>query len=292
MKKYPMPGYTSDKAFRIFLKINAIFCAGVVLAIFFFLFYFSWPVFKNGQLQNILSWHWRPYKGEFGILPMIAGSLCLASLSMLIAYPLGIGICLFVQGLGPKFLRKPILSLVQFMVGIPTVVYAFVAAFSLVPFLRKSFPFGTGFSWLAASLTLSVLILPTIVLILLAELDALKQKLNFTCLSLGLTDKQALIHVILPSARTGLLAAGVLGFGRGLGDTLISLMIAGNAAQLPDSLFASIRTLTAHIALVVATDSQSITYTSVFAAGLILFFLSASINLTLYFIHAQAKKRY
>ncbi|WP_457572523.1 PstC family ABC transporter permease [Desulfovulcanus sp.] len=287
-----MPGSASDKALRVLLKTSAIFCAGVVLAIFFFLFYFSWPVFKNGQLQNILSWHWRPYDGEFGILPMIAGSLCLASLSMLIAYPLGVGICLFVQGLGPKFLRKPIISLVQFMVGIPTVVYAFVAAFSLVPFLRHSFPFGTGFSWLAASLTLSVLVLPTIVLILTAQLDALKQKLNITCLSLGLTHKQSLTQVILPSARRGLLAAGILGFGRALGDTLISLMIAGNAPQLPDSLFDSIRTLTAHVALVVATDSQSMIYTSVFASGLILFFLSASINLTLYFIHAQAKKKY
>ncbi len=287
-----MSGAVSYKVFRILLRINAIFCVVAVVAIFLFLFYFSLPALKNGQLQNIFSWHWRPYRGEFGILPMIVGSLCLASLSMGIAYPLGLGICLFMQGIGPPVLRKIVFNLVHFMVGIPTVVYAFVAAFSLVPFLREYFPFGTGFSWLAASLTLALLILPTIVLILTAELDVLKEKLSFTSLSLGLSPKQTLFYVILPSAKMGLLAAAVLGFGRALGDTLISLMIAGNAPQIPHSLFDSIRTLTAHIALVVATDSQSLAYASVFSAGLILFFLSVSINLTLYFIYAKAKKEH
>jgi len=279
-----------EKIFEFILKLSTIFCVGIVLMIFSFLFYFCLPIFKNNQLLNILSINWHPFYGEFGTLPMIIGSFCLSSLTMLIAYPIGLGISLFVLGLGPPLFRNPLILIIKFMAGIPTVVYAFVAVFSLGPFMRKCFPYCTGYCWLAASLTLALLVLPTIVMVLTGELESLKQRLSFTCLSLGLTKKQSIIHVILPAAKKGLLAAGVLGFGRALGDTLISLMVAGNAPNLPTSLLDSIRTLTAHIALVVATDSQSMSYVSVFSAGLILFLLSIIINLILYLIHARFKK--
>ncbi len=284
-----MPGSKADQRFIFCLKLCAIFCAGVVMAILGFLLYFTWPIIQRGEIVAVFSLHWQPYQGQFGIIPMFIGSLCLAFLSMLIAYPLGIGISLFVCGLGPRFLTKPISRLVQFMAGVPTVVYGFVAAFSLVPFLRKSFPYGTGFCLLAASLTLALLLLPTIVLVLITGLKPLQDRLRLTYLGLGLNTKQALLHIVLPSTKGCFLAAGILGFGRALGDTLISLMLAGNAPQIPSSWFDSIRTLTAHIALVVATDSQSAAYNSVFTAGLILFLVSLSTNLILYYLHGKTK---
>ena len=270
------------------LQGSAVFSALIVLVLFGFLVYFTLPLFSEGQLTELFSWHWRPFHGEFGILPMIVGTVLLAISAMLIAYPVALGICLFIHGLGPTWLARPVLFLVYGMTGIPTVIYGFVAVFLLVPLLRNHFAHGTGFSLLAASLTLSILILPTIVLLINTQLQQIVPRLRMTTEALGISRVHELTRISLPSASYGLLAAAILGFGRAVGDTLIALMVAGNAAQIPGSAFDSIRTLTAHIALVVATDSQSTIYHSLFAAGLILFMTTTTVNLLLHQIKRRA----
>lgn len=283
MNRISIPGPT-----HTLLALSTIACVVCILAIFGFLLYFFLPLLATGNWSKLVSWEWQPFHGQFGILPMLAGSIGLSLSAMVLAYPLGIGISLFVNGIGPSFPARLVRSAITFAAGIPTVVYGFVAAFSLVPVIRASAAYGTGFSWLAASLMLSVLVLPTIVLILNGYLENMRHRLELTCLSLGMDRSQALSRITLPSAKNGLYAAGALGFGRAVGDTLISLMLAGNAAQNPSSLLDSIRTLTAHIALVVSTDSQSLAYQSVFASGLILLFLSLAVNLVLYRIKHRA----
>lgn len=281
------PSGWGTPAVTLLLRLAAIFSALIVLALFGFLLYFSLPLFVEGRLGELFSWHWRPFQGDFGILPMIVGTLSLAISALVIAYPVGLGLCLFIHGLGPTRLARPLLLLVHAMTGIPTVVYGFVAVFLLVPSLR-SYAHGSGFSLLAATLTLSVLILPTIVLLINSQLQQIVPTLRLTAVALGISRVDELSRISLPAASYGLLSAAILGFGRAVGDTLIALMVAGNATQLPSSVFASIRTLTAHIALVVSTDSQSTTYHSLFAGGLILFLTSASVNLLLHRIKRRA----
>ena len=263
-----------------------LFCAAAlsglsVLAIFGFLLWFSLPLFQGDMLMSLFSWHWRPTEGVFGILPMVAGSLCLAISSMVIAFPVGVGLCGFIHGIGPTRLAKPLMGMVRFMTSIPTVVYGLVSAFLLVPFLRNGFS-GSGFSWLAALLTLALLVLPTVVLILDNQFRLLHEEMHLGAMALGLSPVQQFLRLTLPLSWHGLLMAMALGFGRAIGDTMISLMLAGNAPQLPHSLLDSIRTLTAHIALVIATDSQSMTYASLFACGLMLATVSVLVNLALY----------
>jgi phosphate transport system permease protein len=272
----------SETFSRMLLYTAAIVSMACVLAVFAFLVYFAWPVLAGGEWKDLLSLNWRPFQGHYGILPMILGSMYLTVLAMLVACPMAAGICLFCSGIGPGPAAGVVKALVRFMSGIPTVVYGFVAAFTLVPFLRSHFSGSAGYCLLAAALILGFLILPTIVLIGLSALERVDQELSLTCRALGLSRVQSLIHVIFPAAWPGLLAAVLLGFARAVGDTLIALMLAGNAPQLPDSLFDSIRTLTAHIALVVATDSQSQTYRSVFAAGCLLFLIAAAVNITVF----------
>jgi phosphate transport system permease protein len=161
------------------------------------------------------------------------------------------------------------------MTSVPTVIYGFVAVCLLVPLVRDAFSTGTGFSLLTAALTVSVLILPTIVLLIDVGLRQIDPHIKLACHTLGLSPVQAQLRVLFPMAKRSLLAAAVLGFCRAVGDTLIALMVAGNAPQVPSSFTESIRTLTAHIALVVATDWYSPEYRSVAAAGLLLFALSA-----------------
>ncbi len=276
-----------DHCSRLFLLSAACISFCLVLAVLVFLIAFAWPVFAGQEWKALLSMDWRPFQDHFGILPMIQGSLVLTATAMLVAYPLGLGLCLFCTGIGPAWAGRILQGLVQFMAGIPTVVYGFVAAFTLVPFLRHHFSVGTGYSWLAASVVLSFLVLPTVVLIGLSAVHRVQQDLSLTCSALGLSKVQALVSVIFPAAWPGLLAAGLLGFGRAVGDTLIALMLAGNAPQTPDSMLDSIRVLTSHIALVVATDSQSPAYRSVFVAGCLLFAIAALVNVSVFWIQKK-----
>ncbi len=265
---------------RTVLAGSGLLAGAAVLAIFAFLAWFSLPLFRGDGLAATLSWSWRPVRGEFGILPMAAGSLALSASAFTLAFPLGVGVCLFACGLGPRPLARLVMAVVRFMTGIPTVVYGFAAAMLLTPLVRRALG-GSGYCWLTAALGLALLALPTIVLLLHARMEAAEAELRLTAAALGLTPAQKLLHAVLPACGPGLFAAAVLGFGRCVGDTLIPLMLAGNAAQAPASLLGSLRTLTAHIALVVATDSQSAAYASLFACGLILFLTTLGVNLAL-----------
>lgn len=266
---------------ELLLLLCGVVSALVVAIIFLFLLYFTIPLAVQGDLTKLFSWEWRPFAGRYGILPMVAGSFCLAVSATLTAYPIGVGICCFINGVGPRFLARPLLIVVEFMTGVPTVVYGFVSAFLLVPLIRWCFEYGVGFCWLAASVTLTLLILPTIVLVIHSQLRQLGPAMQLTAAALGMSSVQALAWIVLPQASRGLMAGAVLGFGRALGDTIVSLMLAGNAPQLPHSLLDSIRTLTAHIALVVATDVHSDAYQSLFVAGLILVIMSALLNISI-----------
>ncbi len=256
----------------------SVLCVAGILG---FLAWFSLPLLQPGQLAAVLSWTWQPTSGRFGILPMAVGSLLLASSAMLLAFPLGLGLAFFVNGLGPRALAKHLGALVRLMSGVPTVVYGLASVFLLVPLLRSSFTGTSGFSWLAAMLVLALLVLPTVTLVLDGQLRLVAPELRLTAAALGLTKAQTLVRLALPQCGQGLKAAAALGFGRAVGDTLIALMLSGNAAQVPHSPLDSLRALTAHIGLVLATDSQSQSYGSIFACGLLLFGVSLAVNLAL-----------
>ena len=277
------------------MAVRLLFCAAAfsglaVLAIFAFLLWFSLPVFQGDMLASLLSWHWRPTENAFGILPMVVGSICLSVSAMLIAFPAGISISGFIHGLGPSRLANPLMGIIRFMTSIPTVVYALVSAFLLVPLLRNGFS-GSGFSWLAASLTLSLLILPTLILVLDSQFRLLHKEWYISATALGMIPVQQFLYLTLPLSSRALWMALALGFGRAMGDTMVSLMLAGNAPRLPLSPLDSIRTLTAHIALVVSTDSQGIAYASLFACGLLLFAVSLMIHIVLYRLRKVSSKK-
>jgi phosphate transport system permease protein len=274
----------------------ALFCAAAVsllsvLSIFAFLLWFSLPLFADGQLAALLTWHWQPLQGQFGILPMVVGSLFLGSSALLLAFPLGLGVCCFAHGVGPGWLARPLLAAIRLMTSVPTVVYGLVSVFLLVPMIRDGFS-GSGFSWLAALLTLALLILPTIVLLIDGQFSQVGCEIRMTAAALGFSHTQQLLRLTLPLSSRGLVVAAVLGFARAVGDTLIPLMLAGNAVKVPHSLLDPLRTLTAHVALVVATDSQSAAYNALFACGVILFVFSMAVNFGLHRLHRRSAQRH
>ena len=241
---------------------------------------FALPVLWSAQGSLIFSWAWRP-PADFGILPMLAGSLILSFSALLLAWPLSLGLACALQDPRPAFWQKWLTGLIRFMTAIPTVVYGFAAVFLLTPLVREAAGQGSGLCWLSAACVLALLISPTMVLVMDVALREQMRRLLLPALSLGMSRDTVLACLALPAVRRWLLTAGLLGFGRAIGDTLIPLMLSGNAPNVPQNLFAGLRTLTAHMGLVTATDVGGPAYNSLFVAGGLLLCISTGVSLVL-----------
>lgn len=264
------------------------FAAGIavfgILLLFLMIVAFALPVFTDQSAGGPFSLVWSPGQGHFGILPMIAGSLVLALSALLLGWPLGLALCCWLycpaagQSRAAFLARNFVGALVRFMTAIPTVVYGFAAVFLLTPFVRAAFG-GTGSCWLSAALMLAVLILPTIVLLLSAGIAPRLDRLLPGALALGFTRLDLAWLFVLPAAKKTLVSSLVLGFGRAVGDTLIPLMLAGNAPQIPQSYSSSLRTLTAHMAMVTSNEVGGAAYNSLFVAGALLLLINVCVSL-------------
>lgn len=262
----------------------ALAAAGMVL-LFLMVVAFALPAFLQGGGGGPFSWSWAPGKGEFGILPMVAGSVLMAVLAVVSGWTLGLCLCCWLlapdgSGKGDVLLRNLVGGMVRVMTAIPTVVYGFAAVFLLTPVIRSGLG-GSGFSWLTAAIMLSLLILPTVVLVLQAGLGPRLESVRLAGAAAGLTRLELLWYLVLPSSRSTLISAAVLGFGRAVGDTMLPLMLAGNAPVMPETLLSSLRTLTAHMALVTSNEVGGAAYDSLFMAGLFLLLINGIVSLAI-----------
>lgn len=255
---------------RAFL-LSTIISGSITLIIFGFMFFMALPLLRAGKIFQILAGSWSPENGAYGILPMIITTLAISLLSVVISFPMSIGSSAFINEIGPKRFNRYLKRIVQVMTGIPTVIYGFVGIFLLVPIIREISGSGSGMSVITAALMLSVLISPTMILFFNDSFERVPASYRDAADGLGANKVQKLVYVILPNAKKGIIIGLILAFGRALGDTLVALMIAGNSAQVPGSLFDSARALTAHIALVIAADYESLEFKSIFAAGMVLY---------------------
>ena len=249
-------------------------CAAVTLCVLGFMVSLSLPVLKSGMLWKILTDSWSPDHGRFGIFAMVAGTFYIASLSIVIGLPVSLGCAFFMQithkGRAGRLLKK----LVQFMTAIPTVIYGFVGVFLLVPFVRDLFSHGSGMSILSAAVMLGLLISPTMILFFSASFEQVPKIYTDAVDGLGATPFQKLFYVILPQAWPGVLTGLILGFGRAMGDTLVALMLSGNSVMMPASVLDPARTLTAHIAMIIAADFDSIEFKTIFVSGAVLYLMT------------------
>lgn len=253
------------------------FC--LTLAIFGFMGWLALPLFHGDILATLFTSVWRPEQGQFGILPMAWGTLAVALPATLLAFPLSLGFACFATHLAPPRVRGALKGFAGLMTGIPTVVYGFSAVFLLVPLIREMAGRGSGFSVLAAVLVLALLISPTMILILLSAFETVPQTWQRSVEALGATPEETVWHLLFPFATPAMAGALLLGLGRAAGDTLIALMLAGNAVLAPTDPLGPARTLTSHIALVMAADFDSPEFRSVFACGLLLYLLIFGLTL-------------
>lgn len=263
----------AEKLFLV-IAFSAIFSLALIT---FFIFQQGIPlIFKIG-LSNFFSTVWSPTRGFFGILSMIVGSLMVTVGALVVGVPFGLACAIFLVEFSSVPVQKVLKPIIELLAGIPSVVYGFIGIVILIPFIRETFG-GPGFSVLAASIVLGIMILPTIVSISYDALKAVPDTYREGSYAVGATKWQTIVMVLFPAARSGIVAGIILGMGRAIGETMAVIMIAGNALKIPGSILDSVRTLTSTIALELgyaAGDHRA----ALFACGSFLFLIIIILNI-------------
>lgn len=266
-----------ERLVEIGLLVVALIAVAVLGLIIVFIFKEGSPALSKVGLWNFISGsRWSPSKGTFGIWPMIVGSFWVTVGAMAIAVPLGLACSIFLAEIAPErvsMILKPILEL---LAGIPSVVYGFMGLVLIVPLIRDTLG-GTGFSVLAASLVLSIMVLPTMVSVSYDALKAVPAAYRDGMFALGATPWQVISMVVLPAARSGIVAGVILAMGRAVGETMAVIMVAGNATVIPTSPLHPVRTLTSNIALEMGYAAETHRQ-ALFATGVVLFVIIAALN--------------
>jgi len=245
--------------------------------IFMFILVEGLPLFfKVGFGKIILGLKWAPTKGFFGIFPMIVSSFLVTIGALAIGAPLGLACAVYLAeyaGRKRKIFLKPALEL---LAGIPSVVYGFLGVVYIIPLVRATLG-GSGFSLLSTSIVLGIMILPTVISISYDALMSVPRSFREGSLAMGATQWQTTFRVVIPAARSGILASFILGMGRAVGETMAVIMVAGNALKIPTSVLDPLRTLTSNIALELAYASGDHRL-GLFSTGVVLLIIIMLLN--------------
>ena len=231
---------------------------------------------RVGVLDFVLSSNWYPAKGQFGIFPMIVGSLAVTAGAMSIAVVFGLGCAVLLTQFCPPRLVSVIKPSIELLAGIPSVVFGFIGVVILVPLIREHLG-GPGVSVLASSIVLGVMALPTVTSISVDALQAVPRSYREGSIALGATEWQTTHLVVLKAARSGIVAAIILGMGRAIGETMAVIMVAGNPLDVPHGILDPVRTLTSNIALEMGYAAGEHRQ-ALFATGVVLFVIIMMLN--------------
>ena len=284
--------HMKEKGMRLVFLIAACVSILAVALICVFLFANGIPAIgKIGPLKFLRGETWRPSNEIFGIFPMIMGSIYVTAGAILIGVPIAILTSVFLAKYCPKQIYRPLKSATELMTGVPSIVYGFFGLVLIVPMVRDFSHFlvevtgnkhlnSNGSSMLTASILLGIMILPTIIGVTESAIRSIPDSYYEGSLALGATHERTIFRVILPAAKSGVLAGIVLGIGRAIGETMAVIMVAGNQARMPDGLLKGVRTMTANIVIEMgyATDLHR---EALIATGVVLFVFILIINLCL-----------
>ena len=275
MRKY------SEKAMELIFMASATVSIIAVAVICIFLFSKGVPaIFEIGIPEFLGGTIWKPLEGQFGIFPMIVGSVYVTAGAIILGVPVAILCAVFMAKFCSERLYKMLKPAIDLLAGIPSIVYGFFGLMVVVPMVREVFG-GSGKSILTASILLAIMILPTIIGVTEAAIRAVPESYYEGALALGATHERSVFFTILPAAKSGILTGVVLGIGRAIGETMAVVMIAGNQATLPSSITSGIRTMTANIVLEMGYASDGIHRNALIATAVVLFVFILIINISL-----------
>lgn len=277
-----------EKGMKMVFLIAACTSVLAVLLICIFLFDNGLPTIAQiGPLKFLFGQEWKPSNNKFGILPMIVASIYVTGGAILVGVPIAVLTSVFMARYCPKRIYGVLKSGIELMAGIPSIVYGFFGLVLIVPLIRDVFG-GPGASMLAAIILLGIMILPTIVGVTEAAIRGVPESYYEGSLALGATKERSIYAVMLPAAKSGILAGIVLGIGRAIGETMAVVMIAGNQPRMPKGLLKGVRTMTMNI----VTDmgyATGLHRQALIATAVVLFVFILIINLSLSLLNRRSE---
>lgn len=281
-----------DGIHLLFLLLGLV-TVGCVLLITGYLVVSGIPAIRQIGLKNFLFgtvWASTAAEPKYGILPFILTSVAGTAGAMLLGVPVGMLTAVFLARLAPGSVKQVLGQAVNVLAGIPSVVCGLVGMMVLVPGIRKLFHVPDGAGLLAAIVVLSVMILPSIIKMTVTALEAVPKEYEDASLALGATEEETWFRVSLPAAKSGIAAAVVLGVGRAIGEAMAVMMVAGNAANMPTSLFTSVRFLTTAVASEMSY-SGGLQRQALFSIALVLYLFIMLLNALLNFFLKGRKEK-
>lgn len=283
MKSVYGPVRTKENAMRAVFLFCAVFSVLALTAITVFLLAGGVPfIAKTGVGRFILGTDWQPLSDNpvYGIFPMIVTTLYVTALSVVTGLGTGLLTAVCLYRFCPKKLVLPIRQMINLLAGIPSVIFGLFGMTVIVPFIRDYLsPNGVGYGILSSSIVLGIMVLPTIVSVSLDAMQAVPESYYEGALALGATKEQATFRIMLPAAKSGILAGTVLAIGRAVGETMAVIMVIGGSPEMPKSLFQSVRTLTANIAMG-AMELSGDSLSALIATGVVLFVFTLVLNVS------------
>lgn len=266
-------------------------CASIlaVALICVFLFANGIPAIAEiGVFDFLLGTKWAPGNNQYGILPMILGSLYVTAGAILIGVPIGLLTAIFMARFCPKWLYKILKPATELLAGIPSVVYGFFGLVVLVPLVQDVFGLASGSTMLTASILLGIMILPTIIGVSESAIRAVPDSYYEGSLALGASHERSVFFATLPAAKSGILAGVVLGIGRAIGEIMAVVMVAGNQPRMPKGLLAGVRTMTANIVMEMSYAAD-LHREALIATAVVLFVFILIINLSFSLLKREKK---
>lgn len=283
LRKRPRIGESIIQAILFVCGFVSIF---TTLAIVYVLFQESLSFFADPDvtlLEFFTGTVWQPRIKEFGILPLVNATLMISLIAMLVAVPLGLGTAIYLSEYASDRARGILKPIIELLAGIPTVVYGFFALTFVTPILREIFgrDVVSVYNMLSAGLVVGVLITPIIATLSEDALSAVPASLRHASLGLGATKWETAIKVVVPAALSGILAGAIVAMSRAVGETMVVALAAGASPNLTWNPFEPAETMTGHIARISGGDLSygSVDYRSIFAIGLVLFFITLGLNI-------------
>ncbi len=286
-----------EKFIEFILKISAVVTILTTAGILYVLLSESISFFKEVSIIEFLTnKEWTPLfvKKNFGILPLVTGTLLTTFIAVSVALPVGITIAIYLSEYANKRFKKITKPLLEILAAVPTVVYGFFALVVVTPFLQSFIPNLSGFNSLSAGIVMGIMIIPYVSSLSEDALSAVPKSLRNASYGMGATRLQTSFRVMVPAASSGIIVSVILAFSRAIGETMIVAIAAGQQPRLTADPTVPISTITAYIVQVAKGDvpHDSLEYKTIFAAGISLFILTFLLNNISFYIRKKFREQY
>jgi phosphate transport system permease protein len=283
----------SDKFIKSIFFLSALVSTVFVFGIIFFLFKEGLPIFKVVSIDKFFTgkfWYPTYEPPDFGILPLIAGTLVITAGATIFSVLPGIGTAIYIAELSHPKVKEFLKPIIELLAAIPSVIYGFFGMVVLSPFIQRIFNIPIGLNAFTASILLGIMAVPTIITLAEDAITSVPNYLREASYALGATKWDTITKVVIPAGSSGILNAIILGIGRAIGETMTVLMVAGGAAVIPKSIFSPVRTITATIAAEMGeAPMRSDHYHALFGIAIVLFSITTGINLLADYIKNRRK---